>query len=166
MDARLKDTGDLGAMVVVQHLSFLLAGAVMLFANWWWPLPETGNASADFLFRAPAAIGLIDFAYLVICAIIVLFLSFASSHAYRTVEASAIAPFEYVAIPSSVVWGVVIWNDWPNALAFIGIGLIFVSGLYRLFREKQRAVDVAPAHPMPARRAAPQVNAAEKMKRH
>ena len=149
---RLKDTGDLGAMVVVQHLSFLLAGAVMLFANWWWPFSETGNASADFLFRAPAAVSLIDCAYLFLCAIIVLFLSFASSHAYRTVEASAIAPFEYVAIPSSVVWGVVIWSDWPNALAFTGIGLILAGGLYRLFREKKRAVDGVPPNPMPAGR--------------
>ncbi|NBW04903.1 MAG: DMT family transporter [Alphaproteobacteria bacterium] len=83
---------------------------------------------------------------------IVLFLSYASSHAYRTVEASAIAPFEYVAIPSSVVWGVLIWNDWPNALALAGIGLILAGGLYRLFREKQRAVDAAPAAPVPAKR--------------
>ena len=47
---------------------------------------------------------------------------------------------------------VVIWNDWPNALAFTGMGLILAGGLYRLFREKQKAVDVAPANPTPARR--------------
>lgn len=149
---RLKDTGDLGAMVAVQHLSFLLAGTVMLAGNWWWPVPTTGNASVDFLFRAPAAFGLMELVYLVFCAMIVLFLSFASSHAYRTVEASAIAPFEYVAIPSSVVWGVLIWNDWPNALALAGMGLILAGGLYRLFREQRRAVDAVPTTPTPAKR--------------
>ena len=47
----------------------------------------------------------------------------------RSVEASLIAPFEYVAIPLGVVWGILIWNEWPDKMALIGIVLILAGGL-------------------------------------
>ena len=55
-------------------------------------------------------------------------LSITSSHAYRTVEASLLAPFEYVAIPLSVFWGIAIFGDWPSNL------IMDRDGLYSIWR--------------------------------
>ena len=35
-----------------------------------------------------------------------------------------IAPFEYTAIPFAVIWAIVIWDDWPDGLSWLGMGLI------------------------------------------
>ena len=93
---------------------------------------------------------LTNLGYLVICSFSVLLLSYASSNAYRSVEASVIAPFEYVAIPFGVFWGVVIWDEWPDQMVLIGITLILAGGLYTLYRENVQSIDVITSSPMPA----------------
>ena len=79
-----------------------------------------------------------------------LLLSVASSNAYRCVEASLIAPFEYTAIPMGVFWGIVIWDDWPVSSAWVGMALILFGGLYAVYREHKRNVTVITQVPMPA----------------
>jgi len=55
--------------------------------------------------------------------------------AYRTTPANVIAPFEFVALPLAVIWTVLIWQDWPDLFAWLGIVLILGSGLYVFWRE-------------------------------
>ena len=43
-------------------------------------------------------------------------------------QAVVIAPFEYVALILSIFWGVLIWGDWPDAVSWVGISLIFGAG--------------------------------------
>ena len=60
----------------------------------------------------------------------------ALTEAFRRGEASLIAPFEY----SALVWGVcldlALWHVLPDGVTSIGAGIIVVSGLYLLKREK------------------------------
>ena len=100
---------------------------------------------------------LMDYLYILICGVSVLLLSVTSAHAYRVLEASVIAPFEYVAIPSGILWGMLIWDEWPDTSAWIGMILILIGGLYMVYREKERDVDVTLSSPMPAS-AAPSQN--------
>ena len=90
----------------------------------------------------------------------------ASSNAYRSVEASVIAPFEYTAIPFGAFWGVVIWGEWPTAQAWIGMVLILFAGIYTLYRENIRNTDVASSVPMPAAAAIVQQNFNDETKSH
>ena len=64
--------------------------------------------------------------------------SYLISQAYRTSEAGLIAPFEYIAMPLAVFWGVVMWGDWPDGATWIGIALIGGAGLYIFYRETIR----------------------------
>ncbi len=57
------------------------------------------------------------------------------SQAYRLCEAAIIAPIEYVALILAVFWGVAIFNEWPDGVAWTGIALILSSGLLMLWRE-------------------------------
>jgi len=60
------------------------------------------------------------------------------SQAYRTTEASLVAPFEYVGMPMAIFWGVVYFHTWPDGTAWAGIALICGAGLYTLWRETVR----------------------------
>jgi drug/metabolite transporter (DMT)-like permease len=153
---RLKADGSLSAMVTVQHLCYFVVGAIMVVANVIWPVSPTGNTTLDFLLRGPVLMSVTDWLFILICCVSVLFLSVASSNAYRSIEASVIAPFEYTAIPFGAFWGVVIWGEWPATTAWIGMLLILFGGIYTLFRENIRNVDVATSVPMPAAAAAQQ----------
>jgi drug/metabolite transporter (DMT)-like permease len=128
----------------------------MVVANVIWPVSPTGNTTLDFLLRGPVLMSFTDWLFILICCVSVLFLSVASSNAYRSIEASVIAPFEYTAIPFGAFWGVVIWGEWPATTAWIGMVLILFGGIYTLFRENIRNVDVATSVPMPAAAAAQQ----------
>jgi drug/metabolite transporter (DMT)-like permease len=58
------------------------------------------------------------------------------SQAYRLAQPSTIAPFEYIAVPLSVVWGYVVWKDILEPQSIIGLVLIVGSGLYIFGRKK------------------------------
>ncbi len=52
---------------------------------------------------------------------------------------SVLAPFGYLEIVSATALGWWIFNDWPDAMTWLGIGVIVASGMYVLFRENQLA---------------------------
>ena len=60
---------------------------------------------------------------------------FLISLAYRNCEAGLAAPFEYVALPLAIFWGVIVFGDWPDAISWVGITLIVLGGLYMFWRE-------------------------------
>jgi drug/metabolite transporter (DMT)-like permease len=57
------------------------------------------------------------------------------AQAYRLGEAGVIAPFEYVAVPLAIFWGLVVFHEWPGARQWLGIALICGAGLYIGWRE-------------------------------
>lgn len=50
------------------------------------------------------------------------------SQAYRICEAALIAPLEYVALPMAILWGFLVFGEWPDPIAWIGITLILSGG--------------------------------------
>lgn len=61
------------------------------------------------------------------------------SQAYRLGEASLVAPLEYVALPMGVMFGVVIFGDWPSVNSWVGMILIVGAGLFVVWRESLAA---------------------------
>ncbi|MDB2391339.1 DMT family transporter [Alphaproteobacteria bacterium] len=153
---RLSGMGDLATMVSVQQICFLVVGVLLVVMTIFMQRPDSGNPTIDFLLRSPQTVSFMDYLFILICGVSVLLLSVTSAHAYRVLEASVIAPFEYVAIPSGIFWGMLIWDDWPETSAWIGMALILIGGLYMVYREKARDVDVTLSAPMPASAASSQ----------
>lgn len=60
------------------------------------------------------------------------------TQAYRTTEAGLVAPFEYVGMPTAIIWGALVFGTFPDLTAWAGIALICGSGLYTLWRETAR----------------------------
>ena len=146
----LKSEGNLYALVTIQNFCYLLSAIPLLFINWFNPMEPSGNLSIDFLLRGPIYPTFQDYVYIIICAFSVLMLSITSSHAYRTVEASLLAPFEYVAIPFSIFWGIAIFGDWPSNLSWVGMTFILFGGIYAIYRERVREIEIISNVPMPA----------------
>ncbi len=87
-----------------------------LFRAWSWPVP------ADYPVFAIIGIGIGIGGYLI-------------SQAYRVAEASYVAPFEYLALPMSVVWGMIVFDEFPGGLDYLGMALILGAGLFTIWRE-------------------------------
>ena len=67
---------------------------------------------------------------------------FLISQAYRISEAAFVAPFEYIAMPLAIFFGVIFFKEWPDPIAWSGIVLIVISGLFNLWRETIRYIDI------------------------
>jgi len=61
------------------------------------------------------------------------------SQAYRLCEAALVAPLEYVAMPMAILWGLMVFGEWPDAVGWSGISLILGAGIYMIWRETRNA---------------------------
>ncbi|MFN3936044.1 MAG: DMT family transporter [Gemmobacter sp.] len=67
------------------------------------------------------------------------------TQAYRLCEGGLAAPFEYVNMPAAILWGLFVFGEWPDAVAWVGIALISLGGLYMAWREMQVLRRAGPA---------------------
>ncbi|WP_246030370.1 DMT family transporter [Litoreibacter halocynthiae] len=75
---------------------------------------------------------------LVLCAGAVAAISFVMiAEAYRTADATALAPFQYLEIMTATALGFLVFGDFPDALTGVGIAIILGSGIYIFHREGQ-----------------------------
>lgn len=89
-----------------------------LLRAWRWPVP------ADYPIFLVIGVGIAVAGYLI-------------SQAYRVAEASYVAPFEYLALPMSVIWGMTVFDEFPDGRDYFGMVLILGAGLFTVWREAQ-----------------------------
>lgn len=104
------------------------------------------NPSLEFLLRAWRWPDPQDIWLLALLGCISAVISYTLSAAYRSANAAAIAPFEYVELPMAIFWGWLFWGEFPGPMTGAGIALIAGSGIYVFWRERQRK------HPLAVRR--------------
>ncbi len=61
----------------------------------------------------------------------------------RFAPSATLAPMQYLEIPVATIIGFLIFRDWPNGMAMLGICITIAAGLYIVFRE-QRMTRAAP----------------------
>ena len=106
---------------------------IFLLRAWEWP---QGN---DWIFMTLIGVATACGSYLI-------------SQAYRQVEATTAAPFEYIALPSALFWSIMVFDEWPDLVGALGITLIVGSGIYAFRREGVRKRIVAAKNPVPRHR--------------
>ncbi len=109
---------------------------------------DQSHPSLVFLFKAWTWPLLSDFGYFAILGVGVALGGYFISQAYRTAEAGFVAPFEYLAVPLSVLWGLLVFDELPSRSTWLGIGLIVGAGLFTVWREQQTGQD----YPVPKTR--------------
>jgi drug/metabolite transporter (DMT)-like permease len=103
---------------VVDFGTFEHPSLVFLSRPWVWPGPFDA-----FL--------LLGHGVLAACAMI-LFIN-----AYRLAETNFVAPFEYSAMIWAVVFGLVLFNDFPDNYTWIGATIVIVAGILMILRDRQ-----------------------------
>ncbi|WP_264211564.1 DMT family transporter [Leisingera thetidis] len=119
-------------------LGFLVVSALVGLALGDGRFATGGSAALDFILRAWIWPAPQDWPYLIGVGLAGSVGGYLVSQAYRMNEAALAAPFEYIAMPMSVLWGVLIFSEWPDTAVWAGSSLIIASGLVSVWRETRR----------------------------
>jgi drug/metabolite transporter (DMT)-like permease len=122
-------------MVAYAQISLLIASAVMGMLTGRGQFSDVGHPSLQFLLRSWTLPAESDLALWALMGSVSAAGTYLVTRGYRLASASVIAPFEYVAMPCAVVWGLMFYSETPDRVAVIGIMLIIGSGLYVMRRE-------------------------------
>lgn len=122
----------------------------LLFSDGRYANPD--NAPIDFLFREWQMPALKDGLIMAGLGVTSGFGGYLVSQAYRLCAAAVVAPFEYMALILAIFWGVTLWGEWPDVVAWVGIALIFFAGIYVFWREVVLDQKFVIKHPMPRNR--------------
>ncbi|PIB25924.1 hypothetical protein BFP76_13100 [Amylibacter kogurei] len=124
------------------QLTFVLVSAAMGLTFHDGATAGSENITIQFLLRAWVMPTPFDFAVMAGVGVASAVGGYFISQAYRTSEAALVAPFEYVGLLLAIIWGIAIFDEWPDYIAWLGMALILSSGLLMLWREsvqKKRA---------------------------
>lgn len=134
------------AMAFYIQMSFILVSGLAGAAFGDGRYETFDHPSMEFLLRAWVWPGGYDLVLIVLLGVTSAMGGYSISNAYRRSEAAFVAPFEYAAMPLAVMWGLVVFGEWPDSHAWIGIALILGSGLVLIWREAvaNRAQRIAP----------------------
>ena len=134
---KLQTTDSSATMAYYSTFVYLLAAFILA------PLTiivgEIPNAhpSIAFLFRAWAMPTLLDLSIMAGLGLVWAGGMYFLARAYSLALASIAAPFEYAALPISVMWGFILWHEVPTLTTWTGAFLTLASGTYILYRDQK-----------------------------
>jgi drug/metabolite transporter (DMT)-like permease len=62
--------------------------------------------------------------------------------AYKHAEANYVAPFEYTALIWATLYGIMLFGDWPDSKALVGVMIVIAAGLFMLACDAKNKADV------------------------
>ena len=131
-------TEGVASLATYSIVSFLVVSVAMGLLVGDGSFANTGNPNLEFLLRAWRWPDAADLGQIAAIGVLSAVIAIAMSAAYRAGEASFLAPFEYVNLPLVLLWGFLIFGDFPNALALFGMALIASGGMIMIFRERAK----------------------------
>jgi len=134
---KLRKTDSSATMAYYSSLVYLVASVILA------PLPvlvgemPDAHESIAFLFRAWVMPGFLHLMIMFGLGLVWAAGMYFIARSYSMVQASIVAPFEYLALPISAMWGFLFWQEVPTMGTLIGALLTVASGLYILYRERK-----------------------------
>jgi drug/metabolite transporter (DMT)-like permease len=135
---RIGGTESAATMAFYIQLMFIIVGILFGLIVGDGRFGDQSDASLAFLFRAWSWPVVADYPLFLLIGVGIGIGGFLISQAYRVAEASFIAPFEYLALPISVVWGMIVFAEFPDEWDYFGMALILGSGLFAIWRDAQK----------------------------
>jgi drug/metabolite transporter (DMT)-like permease len=135
---QLRSADSSATMAYYSSLVYIVASFLLLPLSLF--VGETPNAhpSIAFLFRAWTMPSVLDFIVMSGLGLLWATGMYFMARAYSVAQASVVAPFEYVALPISVLWGLMLWAEIPSWATWIGAMLTVLSGLYIFYQNQRR----------------------------
>jgi len=137
---KLQGTDSSATMAYYSSLVYLVATAVLtpiVLA-----IGETPNAHPSFVFLMHAWVmpSLNDWLIMSGLGFIWAGGMYLNARAYSEAPASVVAPFEYSTLPINVLWGMILWQQFPTLNTWVGAGITIASGLYLLYANRTPTV--------------------------
>lgn len=133
------DTESAATMAFYILITFIMVSSAVGLAIGDGRFAGQGGPALEFLLRAWSPIDPWDWPVLVMLGVTGVAGGYLIGQAYRLAEAAYAAPFDYLAMIMAIIWGVTIFDTWPDLLSWAGITLILGAGLYLLWRETAKA---------------------------
>ncbi len=127
LSARWVDPGESvwTMMLYLVGTGALLGGLAMPFV---WRTPEAGDL---WLFAGISLFGTAGMTLI--------------TQAFRFAPATIVAPFDYTALLWATLLGWLLWRDVPTTSTYLGAGVIILSGIFIVLRERRAEADASPA---------------------
>ena len=124
-------------------ISFISVGVIGIVAVWLVAPPPELAQSWSYLLTGWNPLEMWVAGLILGCSLLNLAANLSLTRAYQTAESSWLAPFDYSYLIFATFWGYIVWQHVPDALSFLGMGLIAASGIYVALREAQLAKQMA-----------------------
>lgn len=134
---RIGGTESAATMAFYIQLMFIIVGVMFGLFVGDGRFGDQSDPSLAFLLRAWSWPVVADYPIFLIIGVGIGIGGYLISQAYRVAEASYIAPFEYLALPISVIFGMIVFAEFPGVWDYLGMALILGAGLFTVWREAQ-----------------------------
>ena len=134
---RIGGTESAATMAFYIQLMFIVVGVMFGLFVGDGRFGDQSDPSLVFLLRAWSWPVVADYPIFLIIGVGIGIGGYLISQAYRVAEASYIAPFEYLALPISVIFGMIVFAEFPGVWDYLGMALILGAGLFTVWREAQ-----------------------------
>lgn len=134
---KLQSTDSSATMSYFSSLAYVMATIVLLPIVWLIGDIPDAHPSVAFLLRSWVMPSLPDALVMSGLGIIWAAGMYVAARAYSETAASVIAPFEYMSLPISVMWGFALWHELPTLATWAGAALTIASGLYILLSDQK-----------------------------
>lgn len=141
---RIGATESAWTMSFYTQLSFIVASSLVGLTIGDGKLAEGAPEALDFLLRAWQPIARADMPVLLMIGVVGMVGGYLLGQAYRLCEAAFAAPFEYIAMPMAIIWGITVFGTWPDFWSWTGNALILGSGIFLVLREAMVSGRVLP----------------------
>ena len=135
MTRRMADTESAATMTFYVQICFIVVAGVFGLTVGDGRFDPGPDSPLGFLLRAWVWPELGDWPLLALIGLASTAGAYLMAQAYRLCEAGLAAPFEYANMPMAILLGLLVFGEWPDAVAWAGIFLIVGSGLYIFWRE-------------------------------
>jgi drug/metabolite transporter (DMT)-like permease len=99
-------------------------------------LSVTAFAGVASLGTQWVAVSLPQFSMLVAASVFILLAYTCSVMVMRVGEIGFVSPFRYSGLVWALVLGWIVFGDWPDAVTLLGAGIVVVTGMFTLYRER------------------------------
>lgn len=118
------------------YFSYVIVGGLMgLYFGDGHFVPIAGELF-EFVFRPWIMPPVEDVFWLILLGLLALSGGFFMAHGYRISNPAIVAPMEYIALPLTMLWGYIFFDEWPDHIALLGMSFIVCSGLITIWRER------------------------------
>ena len=133
---KCQDVHPIGLSMAL-NLAFILAGgsATGLLAL------VPGEQRTGFLMAPWAAMATNEWLAILLLAAAILIGSVGAAFAYQRGPSSVIGTFDFAYVAFAVSWGIVFFEEWPDAVTVVGIFLIVAAGILSLRANAQASLD-------------------------